>query len=186
MTPQEIPADLGDMRLRASAKGSIMVYPSNKFIDPLKPDPDSIEILDIAHSLSMICRYTGHIRDFYSVAQHSLIVKSLVPSKYKLAALLHDAEEAYIGDWSSPLKASLKTLYPGIDDIGERLRVAIFGRFGLDYAQYDDVIHEADDAVYRMERDTFWRGGGAIQPMDQATAMRLFLEQFNDLTGVVV
>jgi uncharacterized protein len=71
------------------------------------PAAEMIDIRDISHALSMLCRFTGHVQSFYSVAQHSCIVAHEVAAAHPalgLAALLHDAAEAYLGDWSSPLK----------------------------------------------------------------------------------
>ena len=70
------------------------------FIDP---QPEDVEIKDIVKSLSNICRFGGHCREFYSVAQHSLLVSSFVIFD-KWTALLHDAGEAYYGDITSPFK----------------------------------------------------------------------------------
>lgn len=72
--------------------------------DPLTPDPSAVSIKDIAHSLAMTCRFNGHCRDFYSVAQHSVHVAALLPERLKLWGLLHDAAEAYLGDVIRPLK----------------------------------------------------------------------------------
>jgi len=73
--------------------------------DFTRPTVPSIEV--IASSLAKICRFVGHTKDFYSVAQHSVYVSHLVPAQYALAALLHDASEAVLGDCSSPLKQML-------------------------------------------------------------------------------
>ncbi|QIA02113.1 MULTISPECIES: phosphohydrolase [Pseudomonas] len=77
---------------------------TSKWFDLHEPDADLIDPRDITHSLANLCRFNGHTREFYSVAQHSCLVADLVPEQDKLAALLHDATEAYVGDMVSPLK----------------------------------------------------------------------------------
>ena len=83
--------------------GQIMTA-SGALVAPLHLNPVDILIEDCARSLSNICRYAGQINFFYSVAQHSVIVASLMPEKFQLEALLHDASEAYLGDLPAPLK----------------------------------------------------------------------------------
>lgn len=68
--------------------------------DPWRFEPD---VGVIAHALANTCRFNGHTKRFYSVAEHSLRVCNLVPDRYKLQALLHNAAEAYVGDVVTPL-----------------------------------------------------------------------------------
>ena len=76
---------------------------------PLVGDPSRIvfDFADIAGALSKICRFNGHCKEFYSVAQHCVLVSYLCDPKYKLAGLMHDASEAYLGDVVTPLKQLL-------------------------------------------------------------------------------
>src|SRR5688572_18527016 len=78
---------------------------------PLDPRADEICIDDIAQALAKVCRFGGHCCDFYSVAQHSVLVAHLVERSHPqlaLHALLHDAAEAYLGDFTQPLKPYLR------------------------------------------------------------------------------
>jgi hypothetical protein len=102
--------------------------------NPFDPDPGEIEIEDIALALSHQCRFGGHCRVFYSVAQHSCLVSDLVIERggnlAALWALLHDASEAYLVDLPHPLKhrSELGKLYAAAED---RLQAAVCERFGL-------------------------------------------------------
>ncbi|WP_407605347.1 NAD(P)-binding domain-containing protein, partial [Pseudomonas aeruginosa] len=84
----------------------VSTFSGNRFY-PLRPHIDKVAIEDIAHGLAYQCRFNGQTQVFYSIAQHSLIVASLVPPPLRLAALLHDAAEAYLGDMVKPLKVLL-------------------------------------------------------------------------------
>lgn len=86
----------------------MQTYTGKRF-DPLNPDPSLIDIQDIAHALSNICRFGGHSSRFYSVAEHSVLVGEALwnlhhDADLALAGLLHDAAEAYLGDVPRPLK----------------------------------------------------------------------------------
>lgn len=74
---------------------------------PLDPRPEEICIEDIAHALSMQCRYAGHCLRFYSVAEHSVLLSRAVSHDNRLWALLHDASEAYLVDLPRPVKHSV-------------------------------------------------------------------------------
>jgi hypothetical protein len=90
-------------------------------------DPEAIVIKDIAHALSMLCRFNAHCLKFYSVAEHSVHVSYEIEPRLALLGLMHDAAEAYLGDVPSPLKGELRDF----KCIEERLIVAIGERFGF-------------------------------------------------------
>lgn len=92
------------------------------------PRPEEICIEDIAHSLSLQCRFTGHVKSFYSVAQHSVLV-SRECRKFPVWGLLHDAAEAYIGDMSAPLKHTSEMAI--FRETEARIMSAIAKRFNL-------------------------------------------------------
>lgn len=128
----------------------------------LEPDPDLIEIEDIAHALSNLCRFTGHTRVFYSVAEHSVRASlcAFVPAEHALEALLHDAAEAYIGDVSSPLKAQLHE-YRNIEFGVEQ---AIRKRFGLP-AKKTPCVKQADLTMLATEKRDLMSADGDDWPI---------------------
>ena len=124
----------------------ILTHTGKRF-DLFEPDVDMIDPRDIAHSLAHLCRFNGHTREFYSVAQHSCLVADLVPAEHKLAALLHDATEAYLGDMTRPLKEWMPH-YRGFEDvIWER----VCERFGLGI-DLPYTVHQADLIALTTER----------------------------------
>lgn len=107
----------------------IMTY-TKKMFDPLRPNAEQIDIEDIAHALSMLCRANGHFKSFYSVAQHSInCMKEAKARGYseriQLACLLHDASEAYLSDVTRPVKAEL----PRYKEIGAPLQENIWNKW---------------------------------------------------------
>ncbi len=158
-------------------------------------DPNEICIEDIAMALSKICRFTGHTKQFeiYSVAQHSLMVSFLVPQKYALMGLLHDATEAYLGDVSSPLKAML----PDYKEMEEKVWLRIAEKYGLPEV-LPPAIKKADRQSLYLEKrltakDHKWPvlDGVApprrpemvslIRPIPIKDVFSMFLERFYEL-----
>jgi len=126
---------------------SLIQTASGIFFNLKHPDPSLVSIVDIAHGLSHLCRFTGHTNGFYSVAEHSVKVSRLVPEDLALEGLLHDASEAYVGDMASPLKA----LLPEYRRIEWKVQHAIARAFDLEYP-FDLEIHRADRILLATER----------------------------------
>jgi uncharacterized protein len=84
----------------------LSTFTGNKFF-PFAPHPHQIDIRDIAHGLSLLCRFSGQCPYFFSVAEHSIYVANNLPDNLKLEGLLHDASEAYLGDLPRPVKVGL-------------------------------------------------------------------------------
>lgn len=119
---------------------------SGKLVDPVNLTPDDICIEDIAHALSNQCRFSGHVRKFYSVAEHSVRVMkkcNLDP----LSALLHDASEAYLVDLPRPLKYHPQFAF--YKKVEEQVQNVICTRFAL-YAKIKSVADEIHIADKRM------------------------------------
>jgi len=169
---------------------------SGKMIDLLNPDPYLIDINDIAHALANICRFNGHCREFYSVANHSLLVSLNVPPADALAGLMHDATEAYCGDMIAPLKAAM----PAYKDVEAGLWDAIAWRYRLP-DELPASVKRADKVLLATEqRDLACHyicaeckinclGGakplaGRITPLSITASRSTFLKHFHFLKGV--
>lgn len=128
-------------------------------VDLINPTAAMIDPTDIAHSLSMQCRFNGHTRSFYSVAQHCYLVADLVPHEEQLAGLLHDATEAYVGDMVRPLKEGMREFYDAhqlvslFDEVEQRIWLAICDRFDVDPALPASVKHADLVALATEKRD---------------------------------
>jgi uncharacterized protein len=169
---------------------------SGRRINPFEPDPSEIDPQDIAQALSNQCRFGGHCRVFYSVAQHSVIVSDLVREsggdpETVLAALLHDASEAYLVDLPHPLKhrSELGVAYRRAEAVLEQ---AIRERFSL--VADMSGIKPIDRALLATERRAFtgdvwhWPELDGVEPLDltlepwePAKAAREFLARFEQL-----
>jgi uncharacterized protein len=150
---------------------------------PLDPKVGDIAIEDIAHALSQLCRFGGHCKEFYSVAQHSVLVARHVPIGLKREALMHDATEAYLIDLPRPIKRMM----PDYVVLERRWAEVIGARYGLGLVYLPHAVHEADDRMLRTEqRDLManepaqWEGAflpypDVITPWSPQTAERNFL-----------
>jgi uncharacterized protein len=145
----------------------------------LNPDPAIIEVHDIARSLSYTCRYNGHLRRFYSVAEHSIHMAISAQSNPLLAflALCHDAHEPYCGDVASPQKAAMILLDQGegAHSIIERLaKNAVEQALGLDKLWTPDLRRQVkmldtricidERQVLKPATDNDW-GLGDLEPL---------------------
>lgn len=126
----------------------IQTYTGKQFW-PLSPQQEDVCIFDIAHALSNLCRFSGHVKSFYSVAQHSVLVAQALPEHLRLEGLLHDASEAYCVDVPRPIKHSEGMAeYRNVEAY---LQMVILNRFGLLWPNHH-LVKTADDALLMTER----------------------------------
>ena len=171
----------------------ILTYTNKRFY-ALDPQPDDIDIRDIARALSMTCRFSGHVNAFYSVSQHSVLVSKLVPSDLALTALLHDAAEAYLTDIPTPIKRNMGMAkeYAAMED---KILEAVMKKYGgifplpdeVEYVDHNivgteaiELFNEFPDWVLDRNLNIF---DVPIRPMMPDEAERLFLERFYQLCG---
>jgi hypothetical protein len=147
---------------------------SGRWVNPFDPDPAQLDAGDIARALANLCRFGGHCRSFYSVAQHSVIVSELVEQRGgdaedAFAALMHDATEAYLGDMPHPIKHR-SPLGAAFKAAEEHLEQAIRDRFDIK----PDIpeIKRVDRALLATERRAFsgedwhWPELEGVEPLD--------------------
>jgi len=136
---------------------------------PMDPRPEEVDPADIAHALSLLCRYGGHLDRFYSVAEHCVLMSEWVAPENALAALLHDATEAYVVDVPRPLKRYLPE-YRSIED-------AVWNAICLRFHVAGDLpaeVKEADNRIILTERNALmsnagvWAQDGIVEPLPVA------------------
>lgn len=133
-------------------------YSGIKFY-PLDPKEEEVRIEDVAHALSLLCRYGGHSKEFYSVAQHSVHCAEFINERYpnckdlELWGLSHDFTEAYIGDVIRPLKYSL----PGYIEIEHKLDAVVRDGLSIPHPSAADIdaIKYTDNTLLMTERRDF-------------------------------
>ena len=169
--------------------------------DLLEPDPAMLDIEEIAHALSLLCRFTGHVRQFMSVAQHSVMVARIIErlddgvhlnSQLAYDGLMHDATEAYVGDVARPLKR----LLPDYKRIEDGIAGAIAQRFSVTNP-LPELVKVADNVSLLWERRDLmalppesWSEESVIAlvpdeilvPWEPKTAEHMFLGTFERLS----
>lgn len=174
-------------RDRQDTKGKIRMCPSGRYVNPLALRADDLDIVDIAHHLSIVNRYTGGTPMPYSVAQHSVWVSHQFKDRdLAFAGLMHDAAEAYLNDIASPVKRS-PVMAGYVDAMGKAERL-IFATYGIDWPLMA-AIKPADDAAFLAEVKSFWEpttllSRDRIHPKGWADAKRDFLWRFRVLGGL--
>jgi hypothetical protein len=170
----------------------IQTFTGKQFF-PLKPRPSDIELRDIAHSLSLQCRFNGHCRVFYSVADHSIRVSRAVPAEHAIWGLLHDAAEAYLKDLPRPIKQNVQ----GYRELEEKMLYMIAQTYGLSWPMPEEVV-KADDVLLATEARDLMEPPPApwglrseplaetIEPMTAREAEEAFLLRYAELTGLRV
>lgn len=167
---------------------------------PLSPVWADIRITDIAHALANQCRYSGHVRNLYSVGEHSVRVAEALqcwgePMPVVLWGLLHDASEAYLVDLPTPLK-TMDQIGAGYRKAERRVMRAVCKRFGLEKDQ-PAAVTKADRVLLATEvrdlmfnRPEHWRKilkevplTERIRPWSAPVAEYEFLRLFEILTG---
>lgn len=135
------------------------------------PEAGMIVIADIAHALSNLCHWNGHCTEFFSVAQHSVLVATICPPHLARWGLMHDAAEAYCGDISRMLKSML----PTYKQIETRILKVIIDKLGLDWPEPPE-LKQYDNLALTFEAKHFMHPTCALRtnsgaPMDLRNAL---------------
>lgn len=164
---------------------------TGKIIYPYKPNEVVVDIRDISHALSHVCRFGGHSSSFYSVAQHSVLVSQLVSPRNAFLGLMHDATEAYLGDMVRPIKHRMQE-YQNLEAEWESVISKKYGIVG-DH----DEVKEADNHILSIEvrklipsKGVGWPDFSSstmcdvtIDPWASKSAEKIFLARFYELNG---
>lgn len=169
-------------RIDQQRKGCIRTF-TGLYVNPLQLRPEDIDHRDLAHHLSLICRYTGACPEHYSVAQHSVFVAERMWVRYgdpqaAMAGLLHDAAEAYFNDIASPVKHDPRMQwYRGLE---HEATLMIYAKYGVpDY--WLALTKPYDDEAFHDEAESWWGDTVLIYPWSMARAEKTFLKKFEIL-----
>jgi hypothetical protein len=171
---------------------------SGRRVFPFELKVADIDIRDIAHATSMQCRYNGHVIRFYSVAEHMVHISAAIllatgNKTLALQGLLHDAGEAYTGDFTRPVKNSLREVGEVLKAAEDRNEAVIAQRFRLPYP-FDPIVKDYDRRIIVNEKSELFGPNKPwdwdLTPLDiiirawePARAEEMYLEQFGKLTG---
>src|SRR3989344_4432162 len=158
---------------------------------PLDPLAKEVDLRDIAHSLGYQCRFNGHSLQFYSVAQHSVLVSRLVSREQSLAALFHDAAEAYTGYLIRPLKKFLPKEFKQMES---QIESVIYDAFKIKNVNEEEIKLADNIALITEMRDVMakppvkWNEEGLYKPHSERIiplgpdeAGQLFIKRYNEL-----
>lgn len=175
--------------MEATCRPDILTASGNYF-NFINTTGNAVLVTDIAHALSHVCRFAGHTKEFYSVAQHSVLASHIVPEEDALAALFHDAAEAYIGDVARPLKQ----LLPDYKEIEARIERDIFAKLGLpdvlppSVKQADLILLATEQRDLMPPHSDEWALIAGVEmlpdpicPWTPWTARTMFIERFRHL-----
>lgn len=187
------------MKTEKNTDQFIQTYNGHAFY-PKTGKVTSIDLEDVAHSLSNLCRFSGHCREFYSVAEHSVLVSRIAADLWPTdkntiwAALLHDATEAYVGDLTSPIKS----LLPEFSNIENVVAEDIARKFKIEWdtstlskVKIADMIALATEARLLFQKSARWPSLKGYfprldllekkSPLSNSEARNLFLKEFSRL-----
>ena len=157
---------------------------TGKWVNVFDPTMDMFDIEDIAHALSHQCRFSGHVSQYYSVANHSIYcyeqsIKQDLPVKEQLTALMHDCSEAYLVDIPRPIKKEFSQ-YKIIED---KLMIFLSTKFKFNYP-LSEWIKKIDNDALQVEWDYLMmknKKAPKVNVYSQSYAKELFLDIFNEL-----
>ncbi len=158
-----------------------------------RPQDSNVTLDDLASALSNVCRFSGHLPCFYSVAQHLVNTSRIVRPEFAFDALMHDTAEAFTNDLPTPLKWAL----PIFKELEVKIEAAMAGKFGFNYP-YPPEVKQADTEMLILEKlyvkrdDSVWPNYEGIvvdylidkvdlKPWQPQRAKREFLKRYEEL-----